>query len=210
MFQFLDSAVRQSAEQIQRLGGSIIRHQKAPPANASQIASVARRFGGVTPPELLQLGLFSSCFEFLWNIDRPNDPRFGGIYLPFGRLSWDFSSLRPLDPHDYWWADEIIAGEREGVWHQKAILDCASDGDFLAYTIDPALPHVPVYCAKDGCGPTELVLGSSLSEFFREWGRIGFLSINEFYEWPRRTGMHSFDISYFGSFANSLSDAPCM
>lgn len=208
MFDFLDNAVSQCAERIQKLGGSIIRYKKDLPANPDQIARVVGRFAGSAPPELLQLGLFSNSFEFLWEINQPNDPKFGGIYRPFGQLAWEFCSLRPLDPHDYWWADEIIAGEREGVWHQKAVIDCASDGDFLAYTIDPAFQHVPVYCAKDGCGPTELVLGSSLSDFFREWGRIGFLSINEFYEWPHRTGRHTFDVSYFDSFANLLTDLP--
>jgi hypothetical protein len=204
MFDFLDDTVSQCAARIQRLGGSIIRYKKDPPANAIQIARVAGRFGGSIPPELLRLGLFANSFEFLWKIDRPNEPKVAGIYLPIGKISWEFSSMRPLDPRDYWWAEEIIAGEREGEWHLKAIIDCASDGDFLAYTIDPDSLHVPVYCAKDGCGPSELVLGSSLSEFFREWGRIGFLSINEFYEWPRRTGMHTFDVSYFNEFETLL------
>jgi hypothetical protein len=200
MFAFLDDAVSQCAERVQRLGGSVIRYRKDPPANADQIARVDRRFGGCTPPELLQLGLFANSFEFLWRIDRSNEPEVAGISLPFGQFAWEFSSLRPLNPRDYWWAEEIVAGEREGVWHQKTIIDCAADGDFLAYTIDPALPHVPVYCAKDGCGPSELILGRSLAEFFREWARIGFLSINEFYEWPRRTGLQTFDVTYFHAF----------
>ena len=208
MFDFLDRAVSQCAEQVQRLGCSIIRFKKDPPANAAQIARVASRFGGSIPPELLQLGLFASRFEFLWQMDRPMDPQVAGIYRPFGQLRWDFSSLRPLDASDYWWAEEILAGEREGEWHQKAILDCAADGDFLAYAFDPALLHVPVYCAKDGCGPSELVLGPSLAAFFREWSRIGFLSINEFYEWPRRTGRQTFDVGHFHAFETLLNTEP--
>lgn len=212
MFNFLDDTVRQCVERIQKLGGSIICHEKGAPATSSQIGEVDRRFGGRTPPELLQLGLFANSYEFVWKIDCPGDPYFGGICLPRGRLSWNFSALQPLDPLDFWWAEEILAGERDGVWHEKAIIHCATDGDFLAYTIDPALLHVPVYCAKDGCacgsnGPSELVLGASLSEFFQEWAKIAFLSINDFYDWTHRTGRQTFDASYFDTFVNLLTQS---
>jgi hypothetical protein len=205
MFDFIDSAVVLCAEHIQKLGGSILRWSKGPPATADQIERVARKLGKPIPVELIQLGQFASTFDFTWIIDQSDNDVIARLRIPHGSLCWDLNGIYPLDPRNYWWAEEILAGERDGEWHSKTIIDCAPDGDFLAYTLDPALQHVPVYCAKDGCGPSELVLGRSLAEFYLAWSRIGFLSINNFYEWPRRTGMEVFDVSYFSAFEALLN-----
>jgi hypothetical protein len=204
MFEFLDDEVTRCAERIKSLGGRVSLKPKAPPSTEAQVARVTRWFGGKLPPELLALCQFAHRFEFFWQIDCRDDPYVAGICIPSGRLSWDFDCLSPATSKDYWWAEEIVKGEREGVWHEKAIIDCEGDGDFLAYTTDPAMPNLPVYCAKDGCEPTELVLGNSLADFYREWARIGFLSINKFYEWPRKTGLDAFDVSYFSEFERLL------
>ncbi len=205
LFSFLDAAIQQCSDRVQKLGGSVIRYEKSEPASAEQVARVAARFEGAIPLELLELGRFANHLEFLWHMDSPDAETICGVYSPFGQLAWDFDKLGPMDPGDFWWAEEIVSGETPGEWHNKVIVDTASDGDFLAYSIDPAKLHVPMYCAHDGSPPVELVLGESLESFFRAWMRIGFLDINEFYEWPRRTGQQVFDVSYFQTLKNSLA-----
>lgn len=205
MFNFLDDVVRDCSDRIQSIGGSIVRYDKGPPVDTDELDRVSRKLGGRIPPELVELGRFAKHFEFRWRMSGEEDQTIPGVNYPHGRLYWDFSGFEPLDPRDYWWAEEIIDGQREGIWHKKIVMDCASDGDFLAYTISPTSTHVPVYCAKDGTGPTEFVLGETLADFYRAWARIGFLSINELYEWPRRTGLDKFDVSYFREFEMLLS-----
>ena len=205
MFEFLDKAVSECAERILKIGGEIVRYEKGPPATADQIDQVTRRFGGNLPPELLQLGQYSDEFEFVWCLEPPDKHPVAGIYCPSGRLSWRISTMQPLNPDDYWWVEEVIAEGGEGVWHDKTIIDCECDGDFLAYSIDAKLLHVPVYCSKDGAEPCELVLAQSLADFYKEWSRVGFLSINKFRRWPQRTGLDQFDVSYFREFEMLLS-----
>lgn len=202
MFSFLDEAVERCANRVQALGGTVHLRQKSGPATSAQIERVKARFPDGLPSDLLELGAFANAFEFAWSLDLRE---FGGVTQPSGRLAWDFSGLCPLDPRDFWWVEEITAEAGQHRWHQKVIIDCEANGDFLSCSIDPLMPHVPMHSPVDGIKPVELVLGTSLAEFYSSWARIGFLTLNEFCQWPDRTGLATFDVNYFREFEEALA-----
>ena len=210
MFGFLRQGIRKCAERALQLGGQVQHLEIAKPATPGELSRLERRLGMKVPPQLASLlRTFSKKVLFIWQWDVPPEARKGllDMDLLWGEVSWDIQDIRPVDPRDYWWAEEILHGRAPGEWQGKILLHTAPDGDFIALGTEGRILGKPVYLAHDGTDPRDLVLHRDLAGFMRAWSRIGFLMINDFWGWRKRTGKDDFDFGHYDAIRNLMSCA---
>jgi hypothetical protein len=208
MFRFLHQSIRRCAEKALDLGGQVQHLEIAKPATPAEMARLERRLKRKVPPQLGSLlRTFSKKVLFIWQWDVPAEARkkLMNMDLLWGEVSWDIQDIRVIDPRDYWWAEEIVEGHTGGEWLGKILLHTAPDGDFVALGTEGRILGKPVYLAHDGTDPRDLVLHGDLLRFFREWSRIGFLMINDFWGWRKRTRKDEFDFAKYAALRDFLS-----
>lgn len=208
MFRFLNESIRECSERALRLGGQVQHLEIARPATKEELARLERRLGRKVPPSLASLlRTFSRKVLFIWQWDVPPQARRGLLNkrMLWGEVSWDIQNIRVINPYDYWWAEEIVEGHARGKWLGKILLHTAPDGDFLALGTEGRICGKPVYLAHDGTDPRDLILHRDLLQFFRDWSRIGFLMINDFWGWRKWTRKDDFDFRKYDPIRDFLS-----